>query len=252
MFIVKKLLAALMVPPTSLLLLALLGVLMMRVKSPRWQKGGFLLAVLSVLLLLLLNTLPVSRALVTPLEPYPPITAAQLQQVQAIVILGGGTYYGAPEYGGDTVGQATLERIRYGAHLARQTKLPLMVTGGAPYGGRPEAELMRESLENEFGVTVRWVENASRDTAENAAFSAPLLSADGVNRIALLSHGRHLPRSVPLFEKAGFEVVPAPTSFSTETPSLLANLLPGGLGLSSEALHEYLGILFNALKERLP
>ena len=142
MFFLKKLLTALILPPTSLLLLALLGLWMMRAKSRRWRDGGFVLAILSVVSLLLFNTPLVSRALVAPLEPYPPITAAQLQQVQALVILGGGTYYAAPEYGGDTVGRGTLERIRYGAHLARQTRLPLLVTGGALHGGRPEAELM--------------------------------------------------------------------------------------------------------------
>ena len=251
MFFLKKFLTALILPPTSLLLLALLGLWMMRAKSRRWRDGGFVLAVLSVVSLLLLNTPLVSRALVAPLEPHPPITSAQLQQVQAIVILGGGTYYGAPEYGGDTVSGSSLARIRYGAHLARQTKLPLLVTGGAPSGGRPEAELMRETLDKEFGVKVRWVEGASRDTAENAALSAPLLKAAGVKRIALVSHGLHLPRSIPLFEHQGFEVVPAPTGFSTEPPSQLASLLPGGLGRSTQALHEYLGMLFNFLKEKL-
>ena len=222
----------------------------MRAKSLRWREGGFLLAILSVVSLLLLNTPLVSRALVAPLEHYPPITEVQLQQVQAIVILGGGTYYAAPEYGGDTVGRATLERIRYGAHLARQTRLPLLVTGGAPHGGRPEAELMAEALETEFGVKVRWVEGASRYTAENAALSAQLLMANGVKRIALLSHGLHLPRALPLFEKEGLEVIPAPTGFSSQPSSLQANLLPGGLGHSSAALHEYLGILFNTLFAR--
>lgn len=218
MFFLKKLLTTLILPPTSLLLLALLGLWMMRAKSRRWRDGGFLLAILSVVSLLLLNTPLVSRALVAPLEPYSPITSAQLQQVQAIVILGGGTYYEAPEYGGDTVGRATLERIRYGAYLASQTRLPLLVTGGAPHGGRPEAELMAEVLEVEFGVKAHWVEGASRNTAENAAFSAPLLRADGIKRIALVSHGLHLPRAIPLFEKQGLEVAPAPTGFSTQPP----------------------------------
>lgn len=247
MFLFRQLVTEILLPPTSLLLLALLGVWIMRTRHRRMQEGGFLLAILSVVSLLLLNTPLVSRALVTPLEPYPPINSAQLQRVQAIVILGGGTYYAAPEYGGDTVGRATLERIRYGAYLARQTGLPLLVTGGAPHGGRPEADLMAEALEKEFSVNVRWVESKSRNTAENAALSAPLLKEDGVNRIALLSHGLHLPRAIPLFEKEGLEVVPAPTGFSTQSPSLLANLLPGGLGRSSAALHEYLGMLFNFL-----
>ena len=108
---------------------------------------------------------------------------------------------------------------------------------------------MKAVLEDEFGVPVRWVEAASRDTEESASLSAKLLKARGVNRIALLSHGWHLPRAVPLFEKQGLEVTPAPMGFSTAPPSALASFLPGGLGNSSKALHEYLGRLYNRLRE---
>lgn len=250
MFLAKKLLVALLLPPAGPLLLALFGLWLMHSKSRRWRNGGMLLVLTSLLGLLLLSLPIVGRALMASLEPYPPIAPAQLRQVQAIVVLGGGSYYGAPEYGGDTISHATLERLRYAARLARETQLPLLVTGGAPFGGRPEGISMREALERDFGVKPRWVETASRDTAENAALSAPLLLDANIRRIALLSHGWHLPRAIPLFEKQGFEVVPAPTAFSTNSPSLLENLLPGDLRRSRQALHEYLGQLFNTLKDK--
>ncbi|MCK9380052.1 MAG: YdcF family protein [Sulfuritalea sp.] len=249
MFLLKKILAALLLPPAGPVLLALFGLWLMRAKSRRWQHAGFTLAILSLLSLFALSLPIVGTALMTPLEPYPPITQTQLQRVQAIVILGGGSYYTAPEYGGDTVGQATLERLRYGARLARASGLPLLVTSGAPFGGRPEAESMREVLEQDFGVKVRWVEAASRDTAENASLSAPMLKAAGITRIALVSHGWHLPRAIPPFEKQGLEVTPAPMAFSTGSPSLIEDLLPGGIGYSREALKEYLGQLYNRIKE---
>lgn len=250
MFLLKKLLTALILPPAGPVLLALCGLWLTRAKSRRWRNGGFWLATLALLGLFVLSLPITGQALMAPLEPYPPVTPAQLQRVQAIVILGGGTYSAAPEYGGgDTVGHATLERLRYGARLARESGLPLLVTGGSPFGGRAEGESMREALEQDFGVKVRWVEAASRDTAENARLSAPLLKAAGITRIALLSDASHLPRAVPLFAQAGLEVTPAPTAFSTGAPSLMENLLPGGLGRSREALHEYLGQLYNRLKE---
>lgn len=249
MFLLKKILASLILPPAGPLLLVLLGLWLMRSKSRRWQGAGLWLATLSVLVLLVLSLPVVGNALMAPLETHPPITTAQLQRAQAIVILGGGTYYAAPEYGGDTVSYYTLERLRYGARLARASRLPLLVTGGAPFGGRPEAEAMREALEQDFGVKVRWVETASRDTAENADLSAPLLKAAGVTRIALVSHGWHLPRAVALFEKLGLEVAPAPTAFSTGSPSWVEDVLPRGLVRSRTALNEYLGQLFNRLKE---
>lgn len=251
MFLLKKLLTALILPPTGPVLIALLGLWLMRARSRRWQLGGLWLASLSLIGLLALSLPIVGNALMAPLEPHPPITLAQLQRVQAIVILGGGSYYGAPEYGGDTVGYATLERLRYGARLARESGLPVLVTGGVPFGGRPEGELMRESLENDFGQKVRWVEAASRDTAENASLSAPMLKTAGITRIALVSHGWHLPRAIPLFEKQGLEVTAAPTAFSTQSPSAIAALLPGGLGQSRQALNEYLGQLYNRLKDML-
>ncbi|KAF0166521.1 MAG: hypothetical protein FD157_469 [Rhodocyclaceae bacterium] len=249
MFLLKKLIAALILPPAGPLLLALLGLWLTRAKSRRWQHAGLWLVTLSLLGLLVLSLPIVGNALMAPLEPHPPITPAQLQRAQAIVVPGAGSYRAAPEYGGDTVGYYTLERLRYGARLARQSRLPLLVTGGAPFGGRPEAESMREALENDFGVKVRWVEAASRDTAENASLSAPMLKAAGITRIALVSHGWHLPRAISLFEKQGLEVIAAPTAFSTTSPALIENLLPGAMVRSRQALSEYLGQLYNRLKE---
>ena len=249
MFLLKKILAALILPPAGPILLALFGLWLLRAKSRRWQHGGAALATLSLLGLLVLSLPVVGNALMAPLEPHPPIAPEQLRRVQAIVILGGGSYFAAPEYGGDTVSHYTLERLRYGARLGRESSLPVLVTGGAPFGGRAEAESMREALERDFGIKVRSVESAARDTAENARLSAPLLKAAGVTRIALVSHGWHLPRAIELFEKQGIEVTPAPTAFSTGSPSLLEDLLPGGLVTSRLALREYLGRLYNFLKE---
>ena len=249
MFLLKKILAALLLPPAGPILLALLGLWLLRSRSRRWQHGGAALATLSLVSLLLLSLPVVGNALMAPLEPNPPITTVQLQRVQAIVILGGGTYHAAPDYGGDTVSHYTLERLRYGARLARESRLPLLVTGGAPFSGRPEGEAMREVLERDFGVKVRWVEASSRDTAGNASLSAPMLKAAGVTRIALVSHGWHLPRAIPLFDKQGLEVTPAPTAFTTGSPSVLENILPGAMNRSRIALNEYLGQLYNRLKE---
>lgn len=250
MFLLKKILAALILPPAGPILLALFGLWLLRAKSRRWQHGGAALATLSLLGLLVLSLPVVGNALMAPLEPHPPIAPEQLRRVQAIVILGGGSYFAAPEYGGDTVSHYTLERLRYGARLGRESSLPVLVTGGAPFGGRAEAESMREALERDFGIKVRSVESAARDTAENARLSAPLLKAAGVTRIALVSHGWHLPRAIALFRAQGFEVVPAPTAFTTFPPSLVYRLLPNDLEDTRQALHEYLGMLFNRLKER--
>jgi len=252
MFLLKKILAALILPPTGPVLLALFGLWLSRRKSRRWQYGGVALATVALLSLVALSMPVVGNALMPAAAPQAPITAEALRRAQAIVILGGGIYYGAPEYGGDTVGSPSLVRARYGAKLARETGLPVLVTSGSPHGGRAEADAMREVLEREFGVKVRWSETASRDTAENASMSAPLLKANGVTRIALVTHASHMPRAAELFRREGIEVLPAPTAFPKSSPSAVEEYLPRNLRPSQEALNEHLGQLFNRLKDSLP
>jgi len=241
MFVLKKLLTALVLPPFGLLLLAVAGLLLLRYRP---RLGRFI--ALGALVLLMTLSLPqVANRLLRSLETFQPIEASSLATAQAIVVLGAGSYINAPEYGGDTVSSGSLVRLRYAARLYRQTGLPLLVTGGAPFGGRPEGELMREALKQDFGIPVRWAEIASGDTAENAAFSSPLLHQAGIQRIALVTHAWHMPRSVEWFRRQGFEVIPAPTCFTSDMPASVANLLPSSAALDGSrlALHEWLGQL---------
>jgi len=194
-FYLKKLIAALVLTPTGPVLVALLGLWL----AGRHRRLGTSVAVLMLLSLVALALPPVAEALMGPLEDYPPISAQQLSTVQAIVVLGGDDYPRAPEYGGDTVGPGTLSRVRYAAELQRRSGLPILVSGGAPAGGTPGADTMKAAIERDFGGKVKWVERASRDTVENAAYSEYVLKEAGVSRIALLSHGWHLRRAIPLF-----------------------------------------------------
>lgn len=239
MFLLKKLLATLVLPPASLLILALAGLWLGRrhPRAGRWVSG------VAIVLLLLLSMPWVANRLLRTLEDDPPISRDRLARAEAIVILGAGSYFGAPEYGGDTVNDLALERLRYGARLARQSGLPVAVTGGAPWGGKPEGESMREAMVIDFGITPRWVETTSRDTAENAAFLAAMLRQDGISRIALVTHVWHMPRARLLFEHEGIEVVPAPTGFTIDGPDPFAGWLPGTKALRRSwfASHEWLG-----------
>jgi len=239
-FTLKKILTALILPPSGLILLALTGLWLAR----RHRRTGAVITVGALLALVALSLPFTAHWLLQTLETASPITPRQLRQAEAIVILGGGVYRG-PEYGGDTVDHPALGRLRYGAHLQRTSRLPILVTGGAPWGGTAEAEAMRAVIVDEFHGQVRWVEPASADTAQNARFSAALLRRDGIRRIALVSHAWHLPRATRHFESEGLEVIPAPTKFSTLPPALLVRFLPSAHALedSSLALHEWLGLL---------
>ena len=249
-FLASKFATALVLPPAGPLILAVAGVFILYSAKHRFGRGaGVGILWCSFIGLFVLSLPAVGHLLMASLDRYQPIGEKELARAQAIVILGGGVRRNAPEFGGDTISYSSLERLRYGARLAQAGNLPVMVTSGSPYGGRPEADLMRESLEREFHVAARWSEGSSRNTLENAAFSARMLRDAGISRIALVSHSWHLPRAVQLFERQGITVLPAPTVFATGSASLFGWIIPGDLGDARIALHEYLGILFNYLTD---
>jgi uncharacterized SAM-binding protein YcdF (DUF218 family) len=161
---------------------------------------------------------------------------------QAVVILGGGVRRHADEFGGATLSGLTLERVRYGARVARATGLPVLVSGGAQKDMPAEAPLMRDALVKEYGVPVRWVEPRSLNTHENAIYSAALLKASGVKRVILVGHSFDFPRTRLEFEAAGIAVVAAPISTATWEPVTLGDFVPGlgGMQRSYFATYELL------------
>lgn len=237
---IKALVRALVLPPTGPLLVALAGVALWR----RHPRTGRALAALGVVVLLALATPAVGVLLLRTLDIAPPLDLARAHGAQAIVVLGGGIRPGAAEYGGDTLGRLTLERVRYGARVARATGLPVLVTGGMRRSGPSEAALMRRALEDEFGVRVRWVEEGSRNTHENARLSAALLGPEGVRKVVLVAHSMDLPRAAAEFAAAGLEVVPAPTLIPVPQIDSFLDFVPslGGLTASHYALYEWLAL----------
>ena len=239
--LLRKALAGLLLPPTGPLILALLGLALLG----RRPKLGRTLAWCGVIALFVLSLPVTSHLLLRALDRTPPLDLARAREAQAIVILGGGIRRPAPEFGGETLGRLTLERVRYGAVVARRTGLPVLVSGGAPNRGSTEAALMKRALQNEFGVTVRWEEGLSRDTHANAQQSAALLLPLGIKRVILVAHGFDMPRATAEFAAAGLQVLPAPTHvisshFDWEHP---LHMLPGMNALEGSyyALYELLG-----------
>ena len=136
------------------------------------------------------------------------------ERADAIVLLGSGRERSDPAWGSDQPTMIGLERQRYAARLAKASGLPVLTTGGLHYGTPPsEAQIMADSLRDDAGVEVRWKEEQSRTTWENAHMSADILLPQGIKRVVVVTQAWHMPRSVWCFEKAGFEVVPAPVGF---------------------------------------
>lgn len=243
-----------LLPPQSIFLLWMTGWLVQR-----WQpRLGRAVRTVAALLLFILCTGIGARLLVAPLESMASVPRSLRDTgAQAIVVLAAGRYKAAPEYGGDEIPDyVALARLRYAAKVYRETGLPILVSGGTVTSDpsfSPLAQSMAKALRNEFGIPVKWSEEESRNTAENAFYSARMLKHDGINRILLVTDAMHMPRAVMAFTKNGLEVVAAPTIFFSNEALGFSDLLPSveNLRRAHYAIYEWLGLAWYAIHYRL-
>ena len=241
-----------LLPPMLFLFLALLGLGI----SLMWKKLGFFVVSTSLVALLFLSVPAVTFVLMNSLQNDEALPVDNLQKAlkdaDALVVLGGGKRAFSPEFNHDTASEFTLERIRYGAWIAKRTGLPLVVSGGRlGKEGRSIAEMMQEILQKEFVVIVDHVESTSRNTFENARYTAEILKENKIQKIALVTHAWHMPRAKKAFEHFDIKVIPAPTAFYRQSASLrLTDFIPSANALlySSMAFHEIIGEFYYELR----
>lgn len=253
----KPWIRALLLPPVPLLLLALLLV---------WWPGRRWRVALTALLagLYLLATPAVGAWLIQVLtDPPPPLGAAQRRTLAgapqtAVLVLGAGRDASVPELdGAPDLTHLGVARLRHGARLAREAGLPLGYSGGVAHGAAPgldEAAVAARIARQEFGLTLRWQENRSRDTLENARFSIRQLHRDGIRRIVLVTDASHQRRALAAFERAAAEqgvtmaVLPAPVGLPGDGPTTPGDWMasPRGMLWSWLAVYEWLGRLGGA------
>lgn len=252
----SSLLAGLLLPPASLLLVAGAGLWFGR--SRRW---GLWMAAVALAALALLSMPVTAVMLARPFEAaYRPLNEASFRPEPGghymVVVLGGGRDLGAVEYPeGERLSNGTLQRVRYGARLARALRLPLAVAGGSPGGGsESEAGLMRKFVTEELRQPVALVEDKSRNTQENAAFIARERGRLDFTHVIVVTDVIHMPRAVRSFESAGLSVVPAPMRFFASAPWRAQDFLPSSEGMdkSHRVLYELLGMLWYRLRQSAP
>lgn len=249
----------LVVPPLNLALFALLALLVLRHRA-RLAVVGAMVAGLLVL------SLPVvGNSLLAALEqvPEPPadpaaappgaivVLGAEIRRVQSPTP-GAAASAGADEVGEDAdIGPLSLERVRAAAALHRRTGLPILVSGGTVGDDpAPIAAVMARSLADDFNVPPLWVEARSRDTWENARFSAELLRAAGISRVYVVTHAWHMPRALLAFRRAGIEAVPVPVRRDAWPPLDVWQFLPSEAGWQTSyfGFHEWIGLAFYSVR----
>ncbi|MET0610081.1 MAG: YdcF family protein [Pseudomonas caspiana] len=244
---VRYLLKSLLLPPGIFFVLFLLAFYLRR-SRPKLAVACFTVALGGLWLMSLpvvVETAARSIEQIAPLSRNEWATLAQ--RADAIVVLGSGRERNDPSWGTDIPTGVALERMRYAARLAKASGLPILTTGGLHYGEPPsEAAIMAESLENDFGVQVRWQEGLSRTTWENATMTAAVLQPLGIKRVVIVTQAWHMPRAQWSFEKAGFTVVSAPVGFlSADNARVFGGWLPESRAIwqSGQLLNEAAGLL---------
>lgn len=250
----KAVLTALALPPVPFIVLAAVGAWLL------WGRRtiGWLFVGLAAAGLWLGACAGVGQTLVHLLLPTPPaLTPNQVEQLGleargrrdvTIVVLGGGREVYAPEYGVASLSAPSLERLRYGLWLGRQTGIPVGFSGGVGWAqsdGLSEAEIASRIAADEFERALKWIEDQSRDTRENAARSVPILDRMGMHEIVLVTHVWHMPRALRAFEAASqgrYRITAAPIGLAWREDRQLLLWLPSTEGFQS---------VRHALRERL-
>lgn len=175
-------------------------------------------------------------------------------QKVAIVVLGGGVQALAPEYDTANLSPTSVERLRYGLWLQRETGAPVAFSGGVGWAqsdSPAEAQVASQIAIRDFGRSIKWLEDRSRDTRENASRTVAMLKKDGVKHIVLVTNGWHMRRAKLLFEQKApgtMSIQAAPMGLTSQSSSSTLDWLPttDGFMLVNQALHEILGILVGA------
>lgn len=259
----KPVVGALLLPPVPFIVLMLVGTRLVLVR----RALGWFVALLGAVMLWLASTAGTARFLSDVVLRPPGVLAGariaewkeavKAREPVAIVVLGGGAKRLSPEYGISNLTDNSIERLRYGLYLGRETGAPVAFSGGvgwaAPPGSMPsEAQIAARIAAQEFGRPLKWTEDRSRDTRENAAFSVKLMQEQGIRRVLLVTHQRHMPRSLRAFQQAaegsGMVFEPAPVDVLTTSLRSPRSWLPSTTGVVTvrEVTHEILGGWFGA------
>jgi uncharacterized SAM-binding protein YcdF (DUF218 family) len=225
-FTLSKLLWEIARPSTFLLLLALIGTALLWSRYWRVARG---LIMGALLLLLLPALLPLSSLIGAPLEDAYP-RAPLPRQVTGILVLGGA------EYPRTSVArrQVTLgeggERLLAGLELARRYPDAQLVFSGVTsviYGGDHAAASVSRELFRTLGVAPERViiEAKSRNTVENVHYSKALLRPQPGETWIVVTSAAHMARSLGLFAKADWPVLPYPVDYQTSGEAVFAPTL---------------------------
>ncbi len=245
MFIASKLLSFVIEPLFWVLVLLLSGLLLAR-RRPRL---GQRLSWLALIVLVLSSWTSGPEVLMRELESrYPPASTVDPTQYAGIVVLGGALSYSKlwTEHNRVALNEQAERMTEAVALMHQYPHLRLLFTGGSGSvlaGEQSEAQRAKLFFDTMGVETSRVVyESRSRNTYENALFSAAVNGIDHKKPWLLLTSAFHMPRAMGVFSRTGWNATPWPVDYrATAHDSWFDFSLHDGPQLWELALHEWLG-----------
>lgn len=246
---ISKVLAPLIFPFNSAILLMTIALILLWLKLTKWA-GSCL--VLAVAILIICGNPTVSHQLFSNLErSYLPKPAAEYPRVDAIVTLGGGLQPPFPPRLHADLNSAS-DRYLHATRLYHAQRSPLIILSGGNVFTQSDFEgesFYAAQLIQEWGVPASAIiiEARSRNTYENALFTKKLLAERNLKRVLLVTSALHMPRALATFKSIGIDAVPSPTDYDKaeyQRPRIL-HWIPdvGALDATTRLIHEHLGFL---------
>jgi uncharacterized SAM-binding protein YcdF (DUF218 family) len=255
-FVLSKVLWIFLAPANVLLFLLGAGLALESASRTAFRNTGRFLCFFVLICMTLLAIFPVGNWVLIPLENR--FAFNQPKQVDGILILGGDENTEISESRGQPIALDAMRRFVWFKNLTqRYPNAKLVYSGGSgslhPNEHLTEVDVAREIM-TRIGVPTNRVlfEKTSRNTRENALYSAALAHPKNSENWLLVTSAFHMPRAMGCFREAGWNVYAAPTGyFTTGKYSLLPVFrFEEQLRLLTLAAHEYVGLVSYRLMGR--
>ena len=246
-FFLSKTVGLLTKPSIAIVLIAFAGLLLL---PTRWRRAGTRLVILGFVLLLIAGVSPLADILMHALESRFPKWDASRGAPDGVVVLGGVIAPKLSQLHGTAIVGEDAGRVIAIGRLARDYPNARIIYSGGDGSLRgtdgAEADYLQPLLDS-FGVGRERVtlERASRNTAENAAFSKEIAKPKPGERWLLVTSAVHMPRAVGAFRHAGFPVEAYPVSWRTGVAYRFMPVPAIGVNLVrlDTAMNEWAGLL---------
>lgn len=246
-FVASKIFWALAQPLNAFCLLALIGLAARAV----WPKEGQGIMNFALILILVFGVVPVGPMALTWLERQYPTPRALPDKIDGVIVLGGGFDSYLTQTSGHIVANDNVDRAFCFVEIAKKHPgAKLVFSGGSGDILHPDA---MESLDARLFFHLSGLDSAkiiyetqSRNTYENGYYTKEMVKPKAGENWVLVTSAYHMPRSVGIFEKLDWKVIPYQCDPRTNGSYSIGGSLPnvtGNFSALNIALREIIGLI---------